>query len=179
MNLHEKSPNSFKVHLHGSCLEILDPILPLVFKNTMSYCHVKVSWLHWLFNAVGEIKPQLTFSLFYDLSTFDPCFLLLPTAYSLGAMYFFPECKLGWVCPSDVCSIRIIRLSSFQIESVSALVWKRPVFQSWAYWRLACAHTLFSAFEDTEIHFLIRFPVSRLRRSCCNWRQSTVHSTTK
>ena len=121
------------------------------------------------------IKPQLTFSLFYDLSTFDPCFLLLPAAYSLGAMHFFPECKLGWVCPSDVCPIRIIRLSSFQIESVSALVWKRPVFQSWAYWRLACAHTRFSfsrrvtntAFEGTKIHFLIRFPVSRLRRSCC------------
>ena len=36
----------------------------------------------------SRIKPQLTFSLFfYDLSTFDPCFLLLSIAYTLGAMF--------------------------------------------------------------------------------------------
>ena len=90
----------------------------------------------------------------------------------------------GGICPSHVRSIRIICPSSFQIKSVTALVWKRPVFQSWAYRCLACARRGFSfsrrvtntALEGTEIHFLIRFPVSRLRRSCCNRRQSTVHS---
>ena len=95
MNLHEKSPNSFKVHLHGSCLEILDPILPLVFKNTMSYCHVKVSWLHWLFNAVGEIKPQLTFSLFLWLIHFWP--LLPPSSDSIlfGSHVFLSRMQTG------------------------------------------------------------------------------------
>ena len=91
------------------------------------------------------VEWWLRFRFFYDLFTFDPCFLLLPIVYALRAMFFFPECnvpflcqKVGWVCPSDVYSTRIISLLSFQtwIKSVTVLVWKRPVFQSQAYWRL-------------------------------------------
>ena len=115
---------------------------PIVFQSTKLYKKRQKTGYNGpnpLFLLIkSRIKPQLTFSLFfYDLSTFDPCFLLLPIAYTLGAMF-------GEVCPSDVCSIRIIRPSSFQIKSVTALVWKRPVFQSWAYWYLACAHRRFS-----------------------------------
>ena len=117
---------------------------PIVFQSTKTKDGLQWPQPSFSPNKRAVLNLNLRFRFFYDLSTFDPCFLLLPTAYSLGAMYFFPECKLGWVGPSDVCSIGIIRLSSFQIESVSALVWKRPVFQSWAYWRLACAHTRFS-----------------------------------
>ena len=115
---------------------------PIVFQSTKLYKKRQKTGYNGpnpLFLLIrSRIKPQLTFSFFfYDLSTFDPCFLLLTIAYTLGAMF-------GEVCPSDVCSIRIIRPSSFQIKSVTALVWKRPVFQSWAYWCLACAHRGFS-----------------------------------
>ena len=86
---------------------------PIVFQSTKLYKKRQKTGYNGpnpLFLLIkSRIKPQLTFSLFcYDLSTFDPCFLLLSIAYTLGAMF-------GEVCPSDVCSIRIIRPSSFQI----------------------------------------------------------------
>ena len=111
---------------------------PIVFQSTKTKDGLQWPQPSFSPNKRAVLNLNLRFRFFfYDLSTFDPCFLLLPIAYTSGAMF-------GEVCLSDVCSIRIIRPSSFQIKSVTALVWKLPVFQSWAYWCLACAHRGFS-----------------------------------
>ena len=65
---------------------------PIVFQSTKLYKKRQKTGYNGpnpLFLLIkSRIKPQLTFSFFfYDLSTFDPCFLLLSIAYTLGAMF--------------------------------------------------------------------------------------------
>ena len=51
------------------------------------------------------------------------------------------------------------------IRHLSSTVWKRPVFQSWAYWRLAskCTEFSFCRCVDNKGHFIwAQFPRSRL-----------------
>ena len=102
-------------------------------------------------NFTKKDKIRVTMAPTLFRSTYVFAFLmiypLLTPASSFFRLHTLWEPCLGGgggCCPSDVCSILIIRPSSFQIKSVSALEWKRPVFQSWAYGCLACAHRGFS-----------------------------------
>ena len=116
-------------------------------------------------------------TFFGDLSTCDSCFLLLPIAYTLEDM-FFPECNAwdgfirliciqcglyGHILPNWSSSRFHIKMDNPSL--VYSTVWKRPVFQSWAYWRHASKRTEFSCCRrvDNKGHFIwARFPISNL-----------------
>ena len=60
---------------------------------------------------------------------------------------------------------RPVFTSRWTIRHLSSTVWKRPVFQSWAYWCLAskCTEFSFRRRVDNKGHFIwARFPRSRL-----------------
>lgn len=116
-------------------------------------------------------------TFFGDLSTCDSCFLLLPIAYLLEDM-FFPECNAwdgfirliciqyglyGHIPPNWSSSRFHIKMDNPSL--VYSTAWKRPVFQSWAYWRHASKRTEFSFCRrvDNKGHFIwAGFPRSNL-----------------
>ena len=116
-------------------------------------------------------------TFFGDLSTCDSCFFLLPIAYTWEDM-FFPECNAwdgfirliciqyglyGHILPNWSTSRFHIKMDNPSL--VYSTVWKRPAFQSWAYWRHASKRTEFSFCRrvDNKGHFIwARFPRSRL-----------------
>jgi len=112
---------------------------------------------------------------FGDLSTCDSCFLLLQIAFTLGDMFFSQNATRGmglavwYVFNKDYTAIsfqiehRPVFTSRWIIRHLSSTVWKRPVFQSWACWRLAskCTEFSFCRRVDNKGHFIW----ARFRRS--------------
>ena len=55
-------------------------------------------WRRWAKNVINQHKPETGFRISgCDLSIFDPFFLFLTIASSLGFMFFFPECNVPFL----------------------------------------------------------------------------------